>query len=137
MPDKEFNLKDKKSFLTKFNSEINKKIGISGELKFVNHDMNFEESFSYKGNGGYFLSTNDIDVEGKDLKGLLYSMVERSMIRKAEIKKDKVMTPEQKRALHEKIMLDKQKREQEEKRMEEKINRDKARKLIRTMEKQW
>ena len=133
----ESSLDDKKVFLTKFNSEINKKIGIAGDLKFVNKDLEFEDSFSYKGNGGYFLSTNDINVEGKDLKGLLYGMVERSMLRKAEIKKEKIMTPEQKSALHEKVMREKQKREREEQRQEEKRNREKARKLIRTMDGKW
>lgn len=128
-------LESKENFLTRFNSEINKKLKIAGELKFTNMDLNFEDSFSYKGKGGYFLSTSDIDVEGKDLKNVLYGMVERSMIRKAEMAKDKIMSPEQKRALHEKILQDKQKREEELKRSEEKRNRENARKLIRQMDK--
>lgn len=133
----ESDLEGKRSFLTKFNSEVNKKLGISGKLEFVNDSspLKFEESFTTDGKG-YMLSNGDVDVRADDLKDLLYGMVERSLMRKHEIQSGQQMSPEKKKALHEKIMRDKEKREKEKQRQEEKYNQEQARKMIRRLERE-
>lgn len=128
----EADLERKQSFLTKFNSEINTKLGISGKLEFVNDSrpLNFEDSFTADGKG-YMLSNGDVDVNADELKNLLYSMVERSLIRKHEIENAKQMSPEKKKALHDKIMRDKEKREQEKQRNNKKLAEKKIKQLDR------
>lgn len=130
-------LEGKQAFLVKFNSEINKKLGISGKLEFVSdsNPLNFEDSFAQDGKG-YMLSSGDVDVRADDLKNLLYGMVERSLIRKREIENGQQLSPDKKKALHDKIMRDKEKREQEKQRQEEKYNQQQARKLIRRLDRE-
>lgn len=131
----ESDLEGKQAFLSKFNSEINKKLGIAGKLEFVNDNnpLNFEDSFSKDGKG-YMLSNGDIDVSADNLKNVLYGMVERSLIRKHELEKGQQMSPDKKKAIHDKIMRDKEKREQERQRQQDKYNQTQARKKIRMME---
>lgn len=125
----------KEAFLKKFNSEINKKIGISGSISFCENPMSFSDSFNADGKG-YTLSEDQVDVKADQLRNLLYSMVERGLMRKQEIEQGKQMTPEKREALHNKIMKDKQKREQEKQRQEENFNRQQARKKIRMLERE-
>lgn len=125
----------KEAFLKKFNSEVNKKIGISGSISFSENPMSFSDSFNVDGKG-YTLSSNQVDVKADELRNLLYSMVERGLMRQQEIQQGKQMTPEKREALHNKIMQDKQKREQEKQRQEEKFNRQQARQRIRMLERE-
>lgn len=129
----EADIDSKEAFLSKFNSEINKKIGISGTIGFSQYPMSFSNSFNSDGKG-ITLSQDQVDVKAEDLKNILYGMVERGLMRKHELGMGQQMTPQKREIFHNKIMQDKQKREQERQRKEDNFNKEQARKKIRLME---
>lgn len=100
-------LDDRKNSLNKFNSAINKKLGIAGNLDFSSDkNLSFENGFI---KGGYLLSEKD--VENKNLQDIAKDMMEKAMVRKLMVKKNQTLSPEQRKALYNKILSEK--REQE------------------------
>ena len=128
----EYDLDDRKFQLQEFNSKINTQLGIAGDLKFSNNpNLKFENSFFDKGHGGYYLTEEDVAKKG--LGPALYTMMEKSMMRQLEQKREQKISPEQKKAMHEKIMEEKKKREQQKERAQEKLDKERAHARIRSL----
>lgn len=118
----EMDLEDKKFKLGEFNSKINTKLGIKGDLKFLqSKDVPFEKSFFNKANGqaGYYLTEEEVRKNG--LKKTLYNMMEKSMVREKEIKAGIQLSEHRKKVMHDKMIKEAKarreaniKREQEE-----------------------
>lgn len=99
----DMNLEERKAGLEKFNSKINQKLGIAGNLNFSeDKNLKFENSFT---KNGYMVSTKD--VKENDLPGMLRSMMEKGMVRKVMSDSKSNMTLTEKKALVEKIMKEK------------------------------
>lgn len=99
----DMNLEERKAGLEKFNSKINQKLGIAGNLNFSeDENLKFENSFT---KNGYMVSTKD--VKENDLPSMLRNMMEKGMVRKVMSDPKSNMTLTQKKALVEKIMKEK------------------------------
>ena len=100
-------VEERKHKLGQFNSQINKKLGIKGDLAFSqDKNLTFENSFI---KGGYMVSEKD--VADKGLQDITKSMMEKGMVRKLMMSKNQNLTAEQRQALYNKILN--QKRMQE------------------------
>jgi len=98
---------ERKSRLEQFNSAINKKLGIAGNLAFsTDKNLTFENSFI---KGGYLLSEKDVGE--KNLQDITRDMMEKGMVRKLMTKKNQTLSPEQRKALYNKIMAEKRAQE--------------------------
>lgn len=101
----EMDLDDKKFKLGEFNSKINSRLGISGDLKFLQtKDVPFEKSFFNKANGqsGYYLTEEEVRKNG--LKKTLYNMMEKSMVREKEIKAGIQLSEHRKKVMHDNMI---------------------------------
>lgn len=120
---------ERKDCLTELNSKINSHLGISGELKFSsNPNLKFENSFFDK---GYYLTEKE--VETQDLKPMLYSMMEKSMIREKEIKYQEKISAQKKRDMHKKIMEERERKYKQYKDKQERKFAEKTRQRVRSM----
>ena len=116
----DLDLDERKDCLTEFNSKINIHLGIAGELKFSsNPNLKFENSFT---KNGYYLTEKEISA--RDLKPMLYSMMEKSLIRQKEIRMGEKITAQRKAAIHKKIL-------EERNKQQEKRNANQARKMMK------
>ena len=99
----EMDVEERKARLGQFNSAINKKLGIAGNLSFSNdNNLSFENSFV---KGGYLLSEKD--VGNKSLSSITKDMMEKGMVRKLMTNKNQTLTPEMRKALYNKILSEK------------------------------
>ena len=100
-------LEERKYRLNQFNSAINKKLKIAGNLEFsADKNLSFENSFV---RGGYLVSEKD--VNNMNLRDMAKSMMEKGMVRKLMSNKNQNLTASQRQALYNKILQ--QKRMQE------------------------
>lgn len=115
----DFEFEKRKECLQKFNSSINVQLGIAGDVKFSsNSNMNFGNSFYDK---GYYITEKQIETQS--LEAMLRSMMEKSMVREAEIKRGEKIVAWQKQQLHMKIERERQQRNEK---YEEERNRKNA-----------
>jgi len=113
---KEYDLDERKESLQEINSQINRQLGIAGDLSFsTNPNLKFENSFT---KNGYMLTEHNVKSQG--LKQTLYTMMEASMIREKEIKNQQSISIAQKKAMHEKIMKERERKYKEYKANQEK-----------------
>ena len=99
----DMDLDERKNGLEKFNSKINQKLGIAGNIGFSTDDnLKFENSFV---KGGYLVSEKDI--MDNNLEDMLKQMMEKSMVRKVMFDPKCNFTMAQKKALVNKIMKEK------------------------------
>lgn len=103
----EMDLDERKYRLEQFNSQINKKLGIKGNLSFSqDKNLTFENSFI---KGGYMVSEKD--VADKNLQDITKSMMEKGMVRKLMTSKNHNLTAAQRQALYNKIISEKRMQE--------------------------
>ena len=103
----DMDIDERKHRLNQFNSQINKKLGISGNISFTtDNNMTFENSFI---RGGFLIM--DKDVRGMDLMEMTRNMMEKSMVRKLMTSKNQNLTTEQRKALYNKILQEKRAQE--------------------------
>jgi len=103
----DMDLDERKYRLEQFNSQINKKLGIKGNLAFSqDKNLTFENSFI---KGGYMVSEKD--VADKNLQDIAKSMMEKGMVRKLMTSKNHNLTAEQRKALYNKILSEKRMQE--------------------------
>lgn len=122
----DLDLNDRKNCLQEFNSKINTQLGIVGDLNFsTNPNLKFENSFTKNG----FLLTEK-QVENQDLKPMLYTMMEKSMMRQKEIQNGQKMEAKKKKEMHDKIM-------EERKRKYQQIQEKEAMKTKKRMRTTW
>ena len=99
----DMDLDERKNGLEKFNSKINQRLGISGNIGFsTNDNLEFENSFV---KGGYLVSEKD--VKENNLEDMLKQMMEKGMVRKVMVDKKANMTMAERKALVNKIMKEK------------------------------
>ena len=124
-----YDLEKRKFCLEKFNSKINTQLGIAGNLSFSkNPNLKFENSFSDK---GYYLTEQE--VEAKDLKQTLYTMMEKSLMRQKEIINQEKLSAEQKKAMHKKIMEERERKYKKQKESQDRKNKKIATQRMRNM----
>ena len=128
----EMDLDDRKFKLGEFNSKINTRLGIQGDLKFLqNPDVKFEQSFFNKGNGGYYLTEQEVAEKG--LKATLYNMMEKSMIREKEMSAGIKFSEQKKKAMHDQIIKENIARQKRAKDMETEKNKKNAAQFKRNL----
>ncbi len=99
----DMDLDERKNGLEKFNSKINQRLGIAGNIGFsTNDNLEFENSFV---KGGYLVSEKD--VKENNLEDMLKQMMEKGMVRKVMVDKKANMTMAERKALVNKIMKEK------------------------------
>lgn len=96
-------LDERKVDLQKFNSKINQRLNIAGNIDFsTNDNLEFENSFI---KGGYLITEKD--VKDNNLEDMLRQMMEKSMVRKVMVDKKANLSMSQRKALVNKIMKEK------------------------------
>lgn len=73
-------LNERKDTLKEYNSEINKYLGIAGDIRFTTEKIDLAGSFNSKFKG-YYISEHDLKDTTKDLNDMVGSMMEKSMVR--------------------------------------------------------
>lgn len=128
----DMDLDDRKFKLGEFNSKINSRLGIQGDLKFLqNPDVKFEKSFFNKGNGGYYLTEQEVAEKG--LKATLYNMMEKSMIREKEMRAGIKFSEQKRKAMHDQIIKENIARQKRAQEIEKENNRKKAAQFKRNL----
>lgn len=96
-------LDERKVDLQKFNSKINQRLNIAGNIDFsTDNNLDFENSFI---KGGYLVSEKDI--KENNLEDILKQMMEKGMTRKVMIDQKSNLTMAERKALVNKIMKEK------------------------------